>query len=132
MDITKLLLIGGAAWIGYGLLKPQAVAAPAAGGILPANTPAPSNTAASTLALLKSEEEKNGFTIGSVDQHNYYYAKVRGVAPASPEDWGIGPELRGRQMNVSEYWALASSNGLSGMRGVGYVRAPRLAIMEAE
>lgn len=136
MDIAKIALIGGAAFIGWKYLMPAVPsAAPLpAGGILPASTPvATANpVAATTLSLLQAEELKNGFSMGNVHQHNYYYTKVRGVAPPAPDQWGMSDDMQGRIMSLPEYWSLATSNGLSGYRGVGYIRAPRLAIMEAE
>lgn len=148
MNLTKLLLIGGAGYLAYEyFLKPAEVdAAPAiaAAGIVPAaTTPASAANATTTQALVKAAAAAGGFTSGNVDQWNYFYAQARGIPAPAPDTWGVTDSNRAQVLTFDEWWDLASSHGLSGViptgrpmmqpaRGVGYIPTKRLMVMEME
>lgn len=147
MDITKLLLMGGAGYLAYEFfLKPAdpVVSVAPAAGIVPASTaPASTTNATTTQALVKAAATKGGFNSGTVDQWNYFYAQARGIPAPHPDQWGVTDANRAQTLTFDEWWSLASSHGLSGVvptgrpmmnfaRGVGYIPANRLMVMEME
>lgn len=146
--IGKVLLIGGLGYVGYTLYKnmsaPAAAAAPAsAGGIQPTAAPvipAPTVNPSTTAQLILNAAGPN-FTMGTVDEWDFFYGKARGIpAPDPINDWGFTQETRLQKMTFPEYWAIATAHGLSGLAGIvptraglGYVSAPaRLALMELQ
>lgn len=136
MDIGKLLLLGGAAFVGYKyFMEPTAIpVSTAPGGIQPAATPSlPATNPTTTRGLILGEAAKQNYTATSTlnaDQWNWFYRKARGVD--SPADPGLFGESRGPNMTFDEYYTWASQHGLSGYRGVGYVPTSRLMVMEME
>jgi len=130
LDIGKLLLVGGAAFVGYKFfMEPKAVAStppPDTAGIKPAVGASPATTA----SLVQAAAAKDGFTLGNVWQWDYYYKSVRGVDANLADK--IEEDQRMKNLTFPEWWSIAQANGLSGFRGVGYVRTSRLMAMEME
>lgn len=117
MDIGKLLLLGGAAFVGYEMFMKPAAVVTSAGGIQPAAPVTPATNPATTRTLMLAEAVKQNYTPASTlnaDQWNWFYQKVRGVD--SPADPGTFGESRGPLMNFDEYFAWATGHGLSGYR----------------
>lgn len=118
MDIGKLLLLGGAAFVGYEMfMKPAAVVVDTApGGIKPVTT-TPATNPGTTRSLILAEAAKQNHTAASVmnaDNWNWFYQKARGID--SPADPGLFGESRGPMMNFDEYFTWATGHGLSGYR----------------
>lgn len=147
MDITKLLLLGGAGYLGYKFfLQPSAPVPSAVGAAPPLSgiVPAAGANAATTRNLVQAAAAKDGFTIGNVWQWDWYYNKVRGVEAGLAEK--IDEAQRAKNLTFDEWWSVAAANGLSGVvpttgamfplrrrAGVGYIPADgRLMIMEME
>ncbi len=130
LDIGKLLLVGGAAFVGYKVfMEPKAVVSsePETAGIKPA--PAGANPM-TTSTLVQAAAAKDGFTIGNVWQWDHYYKSVRGVDANLADK--IEEDQRMKSLTFPEWWSIAQANGLSGFRGVGYVPTSRLMVMEME
>ena len=133
MDIGKLLALGAAGYFGYRyFLAPgaAAVAPVSAGGIQPGVTPgggsvvtpvAPVVNPLTTQAMVQDVATRAGFTAGNVDQWNYYYGQARGIPAKDPLEMGFDDVTRLRVLTFPEWWATASSHGMSG----GYVRYGR-------
>lgn len=145
MNLAKLLLLGGAGFLAYryyqrhedpaggagsgggakfdwdSILGGGSAGGSSGGGYtqLPVVNAPPGNppvtNPVTTRSLVQAEAAKHGFTIGSVHQWNWYYLQARGVAPPSPDQWGLTPDDDNRQMTFDEWWALASGHGLSGI-----------------
>jgi hypothetical protein len=121
MDIGKLLLFGGLAYVAYEYFLAPA-AAPAttpAGGIQPANSPAPTASSAAnpltTQQMVQAIAAKQNppFTQGTIDQWDYYYKQARGIDAPDPGGY-ITADQRGEILTFPEWYALASAHGLSG------------------
>lgn len=113
----KTLLWLAAGYLGYEYFLAPALAAasPApAAAAAPAAIPAPSVNPQTSQAMILALAAKNGVTQTTVDGWNWYYQQVRGVAPASPDQWGFKPETLGEILTFPEYWAIATQHGLSG------------------
>jgi len=130
MDIGKLLLLGAAGYVAYEyFLAPHSTTvSTAAGGIVPGTTPAqtlpstgPIVNPMTTQALVMAAAAKDGFIRGTVDEWDTYYGspQARGIPAPDPSDWGFTDANRNEQLSFDEWWAIASSHGLSGLRGPG-------------
>lgn len=121
MDIGKMLLLGGAAYLAYEYFyAPGSTATSTApGGILPANAPIPAPTPTTnpltTQQMVLAEATRSGFTQGSADQWNTFYKTVRAIDAPDPGSY-LTAENRGEVLTFPEWWGLASAHGLSGYR----------------
>lgn len=122
MDIGKLLLLGGAAYIAYEyFIAPAATPAAAApaGGIQPAApaTPPPAANPLTTqqMVLAAAAKANPPFTQGTVDQWDFYYTQARGIDAPDPGGY-VTADQRAEILTFPEWWALASAHGLSGYR----------------
>ena len=121
MDIGKLLALGAAGFLGYKYFLAPKVAAPPTTdpSKVPGPTP-PITNPVTTQSLVQAAAAKGGFTSGTVDEWNFYYGQARGIAAPDPGDWGFDDSNRAQILTFPEWWATASSHGLSGRSG--YVR----------
>lgn len=143
MDISKLLLLGGAGYLGYKFfIEPAsapAAVAPVGAGIVPVNTPAPTTNPNTTRNMVLAAA--GDFKVGNVWEWDFFYKKARGV------DADLAAKIpeadRMKNLTFDEWWAVAQANGLSGViptsrvmmpqrRGVGYIPASRLMVMDME
>lgn len=122
MDIGKLLLLGGAAYIAYEyFIAPAATPAATApaGGIQPAApaTPSPAANPLTTqqMVLAAAAKANPPFTQGTVDQWDFYYTQARGIDAPDPGGY-VTADQRAEILTFPEWWALASAHGLSGYR----------------
>lgn len=121
MDIGKLLLLGGAAYIAYEYFyAPAMVTLIAPGGIQPAATsPAPTPAAnpltTQQMVLAVAGKQNPPFTQGTVDQWDFYYKAARGIDAPDPGGY-VTADQRAEILTFPEWWALASAHGLSGYR----------------
>ena len=118
MDIGKLLLLAGGAYIAYEyFIAPATTSTAPVGGIQPATTPTPPATTnpLTTQQLVLAEAGKAGFVQGSADQWDTFYKTVRNIDAPDPLSY-LTPETRGEILTFPEWWSLASAHGLSGYR----------------
>jgi hypothetical protein len=124
MDIGKLLLLGGAAYVAYEFfIAPAAVPATVpVGGIQPATAttappapPAANPLTTQQLVLALANKQNPPFTQGTVDQWDFYYQQVRGIDAPDPGGY-LTADTRGEILTFPEWWSLASAHGLSGYR----------------
>lgn len=119
MDIGKLLLVGGIGYVAYEyFLAPKSATAPA---VAPGVQPAPVAQAAvnpiTTQSLVQAAAAKDNFTVGTVDQWDWYYGlpSARGIPAPDPSAWGFTDANRGEQLTFPEWWNIASAHGMSGL-----------------
>ncbi len=119
MDIGKLLLLGGAAYIAYEyFIAPASTPAPTSpGGIQPAAVQ-PTVNPATSQGMVLALANKAGFTTANSDQWGTLYAQARGIPAPDPLSY-LTPDTRGEILTFPEWWALASAHGLSGYRRAG-------------
>lgn len=136
MDLTKMLLIGGGAFVVYELfLKPQQA------GIATAGTTADTqNTTNATQGTVSSQQPTNTVvanqtlqavinamaTAGedptryhSVDTWNYYYQLVRGIPGPAPESL-FPSNPRTQTYSIGEWWAAMTGAGMSGIGAIAF------------
>lgn len=136
MDLTKMLLIGGGAFIVYEMfLKPQTAVATTGGTTATTqnttnatqgsvSTQQPSNTAVAnqTLqavlnAMVAAGEDPTKYH--SVDTWNFYYQLIRGIPGPAPEQL-FPNNPRTQTYSIGEWWAAMTGAGLSGIGAIAF------------
>lgn len=123
MDIGKLILVGGAAFVGYQFMKPKEPVTSATGaGVQPPSTPPPtSNVVPATKAMIRTAA--GSLDNATADAWGWYYHGARNVDAPAPETY-LSEADRFKNLSLDEWWALVSQHGVSGM-GYSALDAPQ-------
>jgi hypothetical protein len=141
IDIGKFLLVGGIGFVAYEMFfsapATPAAAAPATGAappVAPVSGIVPASTAGLQSSIAALEADQNPpFTIGTADQHGYYYAEVAGKPATDPGSYLTAA-------NRQETFALPAWCSASGLCGIvdfnagmsGYFPTSRLSVFDEE